>query len=86
MAWWVWIVSGFVLGALELMLPGYIFLGFAAGAASVGVILWTGVLALSLPAQLAVFALISLAAWAGLRAAFPMQRGSVKRFTHDIND
>ena len=30
--WWVWIVAGFALGVLEVIAPGYIFLGFAIGA------------------------------------------------------
>ena len=30
--WWVWIVAGFALGVLEILAPGYIFLGFAMGA------------------------------------------------------
>ena len=30
--WWVWIVLGFALGVLEVIVPGYIFLGFAVGA------------------------------------------------------
>ncbi len=29
--WWVWVVAGFLIGGLEIVAPGYIFLGFAIG-------------------------------------------------------
>jgi len=86
MAWWVWVAGGFVLGIVEVLAPGYVFLGFALGALAVGIGLWTGLLALGLPAQIAVFALVSVVAWALLRKVFPQQRGEVKRWTRDIND
>jgi membrane protein implicated in regulation of membrane protease activity len=85
MPWWLWIVGGLVIGMLELMLPGYIFLGFAIGAVLVGGALWLG-FAPALAAQLAIWAVISLAAWLGLRALLPYQRGEVKRWRRDIND
>ncbi|RID93050.1 hypothetical protein D2N39_05195 [Gemmobacter lutimaris] len=86
MAWWLWVAGGFVLGIVEVLAPGYVFLGFALGALAVGLGLWTGLLTLALPAQIAVFALVSVAAWAVLRRIFPHQRGEVKRWTRDIND
>ena len=86
MVWWLWVVAGFALGIVEVILPGYVFLGFACGAVVVGLVLWTGWIALSLAAQIAVFAVVSLGAWLGLRALFPFQRGSVKHWTRDIND
>ena len=46
--WWVWIVAGFSLGVLEILAPGYIFLGFAIGA------LVTGGLFFELPLPVAV--------------------------------
>lgn len=65
--WWVWAVAGLVLGILEVLAPGYIFLGFAAGAAVVGLLLLVGgpfaAWAVgSLPLLLLLFALASLAA------------------------
>ena len=30
--WWAWVILGFALGVLEIMVPGFIFLGFAIGA------------------------------------------------------
>ena len=34
--WWVWVVAGFALGVVEVLLPGFIFLGFAIGAVVTG--------------------------------------------------
>ena len=50
--WWVWIAGGFALGVAEVLLPGFIFLGFAAGAVLTGVLLGIG-LSVSLPLTLA---------------------------------
>ncbi|MDR0809420.1 MAG: hypothetical protein LBE86_09925 [Gemmobacter sp.] len=86
MDWWIWFVGGVAIGALEVMLPGYYFVGFMAGGIMTGLVMWSGLFILSLPMQILVFALISLAAWGGLRRALPLQRGEVKRWTRDIND
>jgi uncharacterized membrane protein YgcG len=40
--WWVWIVAGFLLGMLEIIVPGYIFLGFAIGAVVTGILVGIG--------------------------------------------
>lgn len=34
--WWVWVCFALVLGIAEVLLPGFIFLGFAIGAVGVG--------------------------------------------------
>ena len=47
--WWVWIAAGVVLAILEVMVSGYVLLGFAAGAVLTGVLLALGVLGGSLP-------------------------------------
>ncbi len=86
MMWWVWVVAGVALAALEVLAPGYFFLGFAIGAVSVGVIMWTGLVSFGLPGALLAFAVISLIGWAVLRAVFPRQSGDVKLWDHDIND
>ena len=39
--WWAWVVLGFALGVLEILVPGYIFLGFAIGAVVTGILLIT---------------------------------------------
>ena len=38
-SWWAWVVLGFALGVLEVLAPGYIFLGFAIGAVLTGIVL-----------------------------------------------
>ena len=40
--WWLWIVAGFALGVLEVIVPGFIFLGFAIGAALTGALIGLG--------------------------------------------
>lgn len=85
--WWAWVAGGFVLGVLEVLAPGFIFLGFAIGAVLVGVLLGLGALSgASLPPLLAVFALASLVAWVGLRRTMGVRKGQVKLWDRDIND
>lgn len=84
--WWVWMIAGAVLGILEVVIPGFILLGFAIGAALTGLLLWAGVLGGSLAALLLVFAVASLIAWLALRKVAGVRRGQVKVWNHDIND
>ncbi|MBU3035865.1 hypothetical protein [Tritonibacter mobilis] len=83
--WWVWGVIALGLAIIEILLPGFVFLGFAIGAAAVAVILLTP-LSLTLPVLLLVFAVLSLAAWMILRRVFALPKGQVKTFDTDIND
>lgn len=84
-AWWVWVAGGVAIGVLELLAPGYIFLGFALGAIATGALVGLAMLT-SLPVALAVFAALSLAAWAAMRAVFGRRSGQVKIITRDINE
>jgi inner membrane protein len=84
--WWVWMVAGLGLAILEVILPGYLFAGFAVAAVLTGALIWLGVLGASLPVALVVFAFVSLAAWGALRALFGKNLGEVKRWDRDIND
>ncbi|MCF8484388.1 MAG: hypothetical protein K9G71_04180 [Rhodobacteraceae bacterium] len=84
--WWVWIVAGFALGVLEVIAPGYIFLGFAIGAVLVGIAVGVGLLGSSLPILLLAFAMASLAAWFALRRTMGVRQGQVKLWDRDIND
>jgi membrane protein implicated in regulation of membrane protease activity len=84
--WWVWIVAGFALGVLEVLAPGYIFLGFAIGAVVTGVLVGTGLMGGSLPALLLVFAVASVVAWLALRRTMGVRQGQVKLWDKDIND
>lgn len=85
LVWWVWMVAGVVLGIIEVVLPGYVFLGFSAGAIVTGALLWLGLEA-GLPLVLLIFGLISLAVWLVLRRVFGSGAGQVKVWERDIND
>lgn len=84
--WWVWIVAGFALGVLEVIVPGYIFLGFAIGAVVTGALIGISVLGGSLPVAILVFAVASLVAWLGLRQVLGRHEGQVKLWHKDVND
>lgn len=84
--WWVWMVAGLVLGILEILAPGFIFLGFAIGAVLTGLLLLIGLLGGSVPVLLVVFAALSLASWFLLRRSVGVQKHQVKIWTKDIND
>ncbi|MFT5744346.1 MAG: hypothetical protein ACI86S_002427 [Paracoccaceae bacterium] len=84
--WWVWMSVAVVLAIVEVIVPGYIFLGFAAGAAFVGAILLLGLGGLTLPWALLIFAFFSLIAFVLLRKVFGIRHGQVKIWDRDIND
>ena len=84
--WWVWVVAGFALGVVEVLVPGFIFLGFAIGAVITGVLIGIGLLGTNVPLLILVFALASLAAWFGLRRVFGGRDGDVKLWDKDVND
>lgn len=83
--WWIWVVAGLLLGIVEILVPGFVFLGFAAGAVATGLLIWIGLEA-GLPLLLVLFALMSLAVWLALRRMFGLPSGSVKIWDRDIND
>lgn len=89
-AWWVWMAAGLVLAILEVVVPGFIFLGFAIGAGIVGLILLIGGAASwfggSLALMLVVFAVLSLIAWLVLRRVVGVRQNQTRYVDHDIND
>ncbi len=84
--WWVWIAAGVVLAILEVMVSGYVLLGFAGGAVITGLLVWAGVLGEVLSPLILVFSLASLGAWLIFRALFGLPKDSVKVIHHDINE
>lgn len=84
--WWVWMSAALLLATAEVIIPGWIFLGFAMGALVMGVLLLIGVAGLSLPITLVIFAVLSLGAYLALRRIFGLKTGQVKLFDTDIND
>ena len=84
--WWVWLAAALVLAILEVLVPGFVFLGFAIGALAVAMLLLNTGLSLGLPLLLLVFAALSLIAWLVLRQVFAARKGQVRRFEDDIHD
>jgi len=85
--WWIWLAAALVLGILEILVPAYIFLGFAFGAALTGIALSMGMFAeAGLSMALVVFAVLSLAGYIAMRFAFGAPGGTVKKWDTDIND
>lgn len=84
--WWVWMSAALALATLEVIVPGWIFLGFAAGALVMGVLLLIGLTGMSMPVTLVVFALLSLGAYLLMRKIFGLRTGQVKVWDRDINE
>ena len=84
--WWLWAAAALLLAIIEVLAPGFVFLGFAIGAAAVSLILLNTGLYIDLPMLLLIFAALSLVSWLVLRRIFARPQGQVKTFDHDIND
>lgn len=84
--WWAWGSAALIFAILEVLAPGFMFLGFAIGAAAVSLLLLNTGLGLGLPVLLLVFGGLSLASWVGLRRFFAKPGGQVKIIEKDIND
>lgn len=89
--WWAWAVAGLGLAIVEVLVPGYVFLGFAAGAMAVGLLLLFGgpfaaMAGGSLPVLALIFAVASLAAWLVFRRLFGVRAGQIKVWDRDINE
>lgn len=83
--WWVWICIALALGVVELLAPGFIFLGFGLGALVMAAVV--GLFSISnIPALLALFALLSLAGWILLKRLFRNQSSQARIVTDDINE
>lgn len=89
--WWIWIAAGLVLAILEIIVPGFLFAGFALGAVVTGAIIGLhlpgmGWMTGSLEVSLVVFAVISVVAWLVMRRLMGVRQGQMKRIDHDINE
>ena len=83
--WWVWLCIALGMAILELLVPSFIFLGFALGGLAMAAIVATVTIG-NVPALLALYAILSLIAWIGLKAAFRKQSSGARVVTEDIND
>jgi membrane protein implicated in regulation of membrane protease activity len=84
--WWLWAAAALLLAIVEVLAPGFVFLGFAVGAAAVALILLNTGISVSFPMLLLIFAALSLVTWLILRRIFARPQGQVKTFDVDIND
>ncbi|MBM1814511.1 NfeD family protein [Pseudosulfitobacter pseudonitzschiae] len=84
--WWVWLAVAIALGVVEVLLPVFIFLGFALGALAMAAIVGLVTPAIGVAPAMALFAGLSLLAWIVLRLAFRRQSSGARRVMHDIND
>ncbi|MFX4298208.1 NfeD family protein [Pseudosulfitobacter pseudonitzschiae] len=84
--WWVWLAVAIALGVVEVLAPGFIFLGFALGALVMAAVVGFLAPGLTLALALAIFAGLSLLAWIVLRLVFRRQSSGARRVLHDIND
>lgn len=89
--WWIWAAAALVLGIVEILAPGFFFLGFAIGAGVIALLLAFGgpgvaLVTSTLPLLLVVFAVVSIVAWLVLRRVAGVQKGQVKTFDRDINE
>lgn len=82
--WWVWLALALCLAILEVLVPGFIFLGFALGAAAVAVLVLLPI-PIGLMGLLVSFAVLSLIAWAVLRRLFRGPDGQVRIIREDVN-
>ena len=89
--WWIWAAGALVLLILEVLVPGYVFLGFVLGAGAVALLFLVGGplaawMAGTLPMTLLGFAVLSLVAWLVLRSVLGVRKGQIKTFDRDINE
>ena len=83
---WTWIVLGLVLAALELLVPGYVFLGIAIACGLAGLVLLSGLISPGLPLLLVIVAALSGVIWLVLRRVMGVRKGQVRIWDRDIND
>lgn len=83
--WWAWVVFGCALGVLEVLAPGFIFLGFAVGAVATGVLVALGLVGGNVALLVLVFAVLSLAGFVGFRKVVGVTKGQTKVWDEDIN-
>lgn len=86
-----WLVAGLLLAAVEVMVPGFFFLGFGIGAAVTAALVWpmAGLLADSQSGwawPLLFFAVLSVAATLALRRVFARRRPGRRFDDEDVND
>lgn len=83
---WLWVIAALVLAALELVVPGWVFMGLAGAVAVMGVLLLSEIWSAGLPLTLLATAILSGVVWFVLRRAVGIRRSQVRIWDRDIND
>jgi len=83
-AWWIWLAAALGLAILETLIPGYVFLGIALGAALMALIVALPI-SIGPSGILAIFAVVSLVAWLILRRVFRARNDQSRIIHDDIN-
>lgn len=84
--WWFWMCVAVVLAIMEVVIPAWVFLGFALGAAALGGLILLELTAFGLAGSVLAFAVLSVVAYIVLRAIFGLKHGQVKIWDRDINE
>ena len=84
--WWVWLVLAALLGVAEMLLPGFILLGFAIGALVMALLAATGLTGSSFALSVLIYAVASVVAWWWMQPMVLRDRGNVRFWARDIND
>ncbi len=84
--WWFWMCVAVVLAIMEVVIPAWVFLGFALGAAALGGLILLEFTAFGLAGSVLAFAVLSVVAYIVLRAIFGLKHGQVKIWDRDINE
>lgn len=83
---WLWLIAAFVLAGIELLVPGWAFMGLAAAVGLMAVLMLAGLWPAGLAVTLLATALLSGAAWLAFRRIWPRSRGQRRLWDRDIND
>lgn len=86
MSGWAWIAFAAFLGALEILLPGYVFLSASAALALTGALMLTGIWPFGFPMSLVFASIVSGLVWLVLSRILPDRRGAVRVWREDINE
>lgn len=82
--WWVWACAALGLAILEVLAPGFIFLGIAGGAAIMALITLLP-FEMGLPLSLALFGILSMGSWWVLKRVFKPADDQTRIVHEDIN-
>jgi membrane protein implicated in regulation of membrane protease activity len=83
---WLWLIAAFGLAALELLAPGWVFMGLAGAVGVMAVLLLSGAWSGGLPLALVATALLSAVIWFALRRLAGRRKGAASTSDSDAVD